>query len=212
MRTESETVGEVPAALQDLDEGGLERKRRIGHVMTLTTSYLTSAFVRDGFEWLLPVVFSRSTDPLWPDPGASIEKVDIPRCGAEDVLLKVRATSICGTDLHIYDWDAWAQSAIKPPLVFGHELAGGRAHALGACAAAKQIDASGNAAHERGDEHHERGGHVEVENLLDQPHRRFLRGAHDHPGRGGKHQRGDGQGQVHRPILPLLLQRSIAPA
>lgn len=74
MRTESEAVGEVPAALQDLDEGGLERKRRIGHVMTLTTSYLTSTFVRDGFEWLLPVVFSRSTDPLWPDPGASIEK------------------------------------------------------------------------------------------------------------------------------------------
>lgn len=74
MRTESEVVGKAPAALQDLDEDGLERKRRIGHVMTLTTSYLIGTFVRDGFEWLLPVVFSRSTDPLWPDPGASIEK------------------------------------------------------------------------------------------------------------------------------------------
>src|SRR5437016_10577201 len=57
-------------------------------------------------------------------PGASLEKTDVPACGPEDVLLKVKATSICGTDLHIYNWDRWAQSVIKPPLVIGHEIAG----------------------------------------------------------------------------------------
>jgi threonine 3-dehydrogenase len=56
--------------------------------------------------------------------GATLETVDVPRCGPEDVLLKVRAASICGTDLHIYKWDRWAQSVIKPPLIFGHEIAG----------------------------------------------------------------------------------------
>jgi threonine 3-dehydrogenase len=44
--------------------------------------------------------------------------------GPRDVLVKVRATTMCGTDLHIYRWDAWAQSRIKPPMVFGHEFAG----------------------------------------------------------------------------------------
>ncbi len=57
-------------------------------------------------------------------PGAELQDIDVPRCGPGDVLLKVRATSICGTDLHIYKWDGWAQSVIKPPLVFGHEIAG----------------------------------------------------------------------------------------
>jgi threonine 3-dehydrogenase len=56
--------------------------------------------------------------------GAEMQDVDVPRCGPEDVLLKVKAASICGTDLHIYKWDGWAQSVIKPPLVFGHEIAG----------------------------------------------------------------------------------------
>lgn len=57
-------------------------------------------------------------------PGASLEEVPVPVAGPDDVLLKVRAASICGTDLHIYNWDAWAQSAIKPPLLFGHEFTG----------------------------------------------------------------------------------------
>lgn len=57
-------------------------------------------------------------------PGASLEKAEVPGWGPEDVLLKVKAASICGTDLHIYNWDRWAQSVIKPPLVIGHEIAG----------------------------------------------------------------------------------------
>jgi threonine 3-dehydrogenase len=56
--------------------------------------------------------------------GTTIQTVDIPKCGPDDVLLKVKAASICGTDLHIYKWDNWAQGVIKPPLILGHEIAG----------------------------------------------------------------------------------------
>ena len=57
-------------------------------------------------------------------PGAKIALVDIPRIGSRDVLVKVKAASICGTDMHIYDWDAWAQSRMTVPRIFGHEFAG----------------------------------------------------------------------------------------
>jgi threonine 3-dehydrogenase len=57
-------------------------------------------------------------------PGAELTVVDIPEAGPGEVLIKVQATSICGTDLHIYEWNPWAASRIKPPLIFGHELAG----------------------------------------------------------------------------------------
>ncbi|NYZ78680.1 asparagine synthetase [Candidatus Micrarchaeota archaeon] len=52
----------------------MERRYHISGVMTDVLGYLTYRFVESGFEWSLPVVFSESTDPLWPDPGASIEK------------------------------------------------------------------------------------------------------------------------------------------
>jgi threonine 3-dehydrogenase len=57
-------------------------------------------------------------------PGARLETVAVPAIGRRDVLVRVRATTICGTDLHIYRWDQWAQSRIKPPMVFGHEFSG----------------------------------------------------------------------------------------
>lgn len=56
--------------------------------------------------------------------GAQLEDVRVPEIGAHDVLIKVLAASICGTDLHIYGWDPWAQGRVHPPLVFGHEFAG----------------------------------------------------------------------------------------
>ena len=59
-----------------------------------------------------------------PESGASYMRVPTPRIEPRDVLVKVRATTICGTDLHIYRWDAWAQSRIRTPMVFGHELSG----------------------------------------------------------------------------------------
>lgn len=59
-----------------------------------------------------------------PGPGAKMVAVSIPAVGPRDVLVKVQAASVCGTDLHIYDWDPWAQSRIKLPRRFGHEFAG----------------------------------------------------------------------------------------
>jgi threonine 3-dehydrogenase len=59
-----------------------------------------------------------------PGPGLEMDLVDIPHPGPNEILVKVRATSICGTDVHIYKWDAWAQSRIKPPLIIGHEFCG----------------------------------------------------------------------------------------
>jgi len=65
---------ELPKPLDQLSESEIERKACIGKVMTYTLRSLTNSFVDSGFQWLLPVALSQSTDPLWPDPGASIEK------------------------------------------------------------------------------------------------------------------------------------------
>ncbi|MCW8132237.1 MAG: L-threonine 3-dehydrogenase [Planctomycetota bacterium] len=57
-------------------------------------------------------------------PGLTMKEVPVPEPGINDVLIQVHKSSICGTDVHIYKWDAWAQKTIKPPLVVGHEFAG----------------------------------------------------------------------------------------
>jgi threonine 3-dehydrogenase len=59
-----------------------------------------------------------------PGPGLSLATVEVPQITSHEILVKVRAASICGTDLHIYRWDDWAQGRIKPPLIIGHELCG----------------------------------------------------------------------------------------
>jgi threonine 3-dehydrogenase len=59
-----------------------------------------------------------------PKPGTEIRDVAVPKIGPTDVLVKVRVASICGTDLHIYNWDPWAQRRIHPPLIPGHEFCG----------------------------------------------------------------------------------------
>jgi threonine 3-dehydrogenase len=59
-----------------------------------------------------------------PGPGAELVTVPIPKIGPRDILVKVKATSICGTDSHIYEWNAWAQKRIKPPRIMGHEFGG----------------------------------------------------------------------------------------
>jgi threonine 3-dehydrogenase len=56
--------------------------------------------------------------------GLSIEDVPVPEVGINDVLIRVLMTGICGTDLHIYEWDDWAQATIPVPLVIGHEFVG----------------------------------------------------------------------------------------
>ncbi len=58
------------------------------------------------------------------EPGLWLEDVAVPEIGINDVLIKVLRTGICGTDLHIYTWDAWARKTIPVPLVIGHEFVG----------------------------------------------------------------------------------------
>lgn len=58
------------------------------------------------------------------EPGLQLVDVPEPKVGINDVLIRVNRTGICGTDLHIYKWDAWAQKTIPVPMVVGHEFVG----------------------------------------------------------------------------------------
>ena len=60
----------------------------------------------------------------YPEPGLWLEEVPVPEVGVNDVLIKILKTSICGTDLHIYNWDEWSQKTIPVPMVIGHEFVG----------------------------------------------------------------------------------------
>ena len=57
-------------------------------------------------------------------PGLELRKVPVPVPGPGEVLIKVHKTAICGTDVHIFNWDPWAQLHIKPPMTIGHEYVG----------------------------------------------------------------------------------------
>src|SRR4051812_28058112 len=57
-------------------------------------------------------------------PGLWLEDVAVPEIGINDVLIGIERTGICGTDVHIYNWDAWAQKTIPVPMVIGHEFVG----------------------------------------------------------------------------------------
>ncbi len=74
--------------MESLSDDEIERKRHIVTVTSEVLRFLTDDFLKNGFEWMLPVVLSKSTDPLWPDPGASIEK----RLEVEVYETTVRAT------------------------------------------------------------------------------------------------------------------------
>src|SRR5580704_3949532 len=64
------------------------------------------------------LVKSKSEVGLW------LEDVDKPQIGINDVLIRVHRTGICGTDVHIYQWDEWARKTIPVPMVIGHEFVG----------------------------------------------------------------------------------------
>ena len=59
-----------------------------------------------------------------PEKGIWMQDVPMPKVGINDVLIKIKKTAICGTDLHIYKWDDWAQRTIKTPMTIGHEYMG----------------------------------------------------------------------------------------
>lgn len=66
----------------------------------------------------------RAIAKLTPGPGLQLTEVPVPKPGINDVLIKIKKTSICGTDIHIYNWDDWAQKTIPAPMVVGHEFVG----------------------------------------------------------------------------------------
>ncbi len=57
-------------------------------------------------------------------PGLELCEVDIPKIGPNQVLVKIEVAAICGTDLHIYNWDTWSANRLHPPVIIGHEFAG----------------------------------------------------------------------------------------
>ena len=59
-----------------------------------------------------------------PGIGMELRDVPVPACGPNDVLIRVHHAGVCGTDLHIWEWDCWASNRLKPPVVIGHEFAG----------------------------------------------------------------------------------------
>jgi len=59
-----------------------------------------------------------------PEPGIQMEEVPTPIIGPNDILVKIKKTAICGTDIHIVAWDDWAKKHIQPPLILGHEFVG----------------------------------------------------------------------------------------
>ena len=70
------------------------------------------------------IIKKQATEGLW------LEDIPVPDYGPNDVLIKVRKTAICGTDVHIYNWDAWASRTIPTPMAVGHEFVGA-VHAMG---------------------------------------------------------------------------------
>jgi threonine 3-dehydrogenase len=62
------------------------------------------------------------------EPGLWLQEVRVPEIGINDVLIKIEKTAICGTDVHIYNWDPWSQKTIPVPMVTGHEFVGRVAH------------------------------------------------------------------------------------
>ncbi len=72
----------------------------------------------------MPTATMKALRKMRPERGAQLETVPIPEISPTQVLVRVRAASICGTDLHIYGWDRWSASRIHPPITFGHEFCG----------------------------------------------------------------------------------------
>ena len=59
-----------------------------------------------------------------PQKGLELVRKDVPVLSDGDALVKIHKTAICGTDVHIYNWDEWSQNTIKPPMTIGHEFVG----------------------------------------------------------------------------------------
>ena len=82
--------------------------------------------------------------------GMELQDVPMPVCGPNDVLIRVHHAGVCGTDLHIWNWDSWASGRLKPPVTIGHEFAGAitqlgpEAEATGVLAVGDEVTAEGH--------------------------------------------------------------------
>lgn len=66
----------------------------------------------------------KSLAKLRPEPGLWMQRAPVPEIGPDEVLIRIHKTGICGTDVHIWNWDEWAQKTVPVPLITGHEFAG----------------------------------------------------------------------------------------
>ena len=66
----------------------------------------------------------KSLAKLKKEKGLWLTNSPMPQYGLDDVLIKIKKTAICGTDLHIYNWDEWAQKTVPVPMIVGHEFIG----------------------------------------------------------------------------------------
>ena len=66
----------------------------------------------------------KALSKLHKEVGIWMTDVPAPELGHNDLLIKIRKTAICGTDIHIYNWDEWSQKTIPVPMVVGHEYVG----------------------------------------------------------------------------------------
>jgi len=84
-----------------------------------------------------------------PEPGLVLSEVAVPPCGPSEVIVRVEMAGVCGTDQHVYLWDQWAQSRIRPPRIIGHEFMGTVAHvgeAVRSIAVGERVSAEGHIA------------------------------------------------------------------
>src|SRR5439155_20726529 len=88
------------------------------HCCKTLSSPVRFAYFSDVQTTMKAVVKARAEPGLW------LEEVPVPTISGGDVLIRVLKASICGTDVHIYNWDAWAQKAIPVPMIIGHEFVG----------------------------------------------------------------------------------------
>ena len=89
-------------------------------VSKLETRRVAKSFLDSQTEWPLVKALVKESA----SPGFKLSDVPEPRIREDEVLIRVRRAGVCGTDVHIYDWDAWAKGRCKPPFVVGHEFAG----------------------------------------------------------------------------------------
>src|SRR5512141_1644037 len=73
---------------------------------------------REALTIMKALVKAKAEEGLW------LQDIPVPEMGVNDVLIRVLKTSICGTDVHIWNWDAWAQKTIPVPMTIGHEFVG----------------------------------------------------------------------------------------